>query len=83
MYTKNLYLETYQKQDELMHILTTEKLAGRPSKYYKIIHEYLHNADIIHIMDGDTIYNNHNEVINYIQYISCAGRINLIYNNLN
>ena len=78
----NSALETYEKQEEILYILSNENLTKRPSKLYKLIIYYLHSEDIIHMFENDTIYNNHNEVVNFLTYQCCAGRMNELYYHL-
>ena len=48
-------------------------------------HEHVDlKADIrdLHMFENDTIYNNHNEVVNFLTYQCCAGRMNELYYHL-
>ena len=71
-------LETYQKLNLLNSYLNEVKCRGRPPRWYKILVTYLHENDIIHQFQGDTIYTNIETIKRYINNTD-AGRLSDIY----
>lgn len=82
MITKNLYLETYQKQDEILQILSTEITCGRPSKYFRKIFYYLKHNGYMIINHDVPMYQQLPEIFNFIDNHCDAGTIHDLYYDL-
>lgn len=73
-------LETYQKLNLLNSYLNGLKIRGRPPRWYKNMVNYLHDNDIIHLFEGDSVFDNHIIIKIYLNKTD-AGMVNEIYYN--
>ena len=69
MYENNI--PPYEMKYRLSNKLETELLAlngkGRPPKWFKSLVKFFHDSDIIHQMEGDSIWKNRYEILGYCQ----------------
>ena len=71
MYENNVpeYEMKYQLSNKLETELNYLSGKGRPPKWYKSLVNYLHENDIIHQMEGDSVWKNRLEILGYCQNI--------------
>lgn len=71
-------LETYQKLNLLNAYLAELKGKGRPPKWYRNLTDYLHEEDLIHMFEGDSVFENRERIKTYLNNAD-AGMVNEIY----
>ena len=74
-------LETYQKLNLLNCYMAELKGKGRPPKWYKNMIDYLHEEDLIHMFENDSVFENIERIKIYLNHTD-AGRLNDIYYNI-
>jgi hypothetical protein len=71
--------ETYEKVEYLLAMVDNETTKGRPSKNYSALANVLHEKDLIHFIQGFSIYHRIDCIRNFLNSCEDAGYLNEIF----